>query len=66
MAKSEVLSDKANEVFKWLANHNAVPEWNFAKFLIDDQGNFVKQLPASEHPVCEFVLKWINNGHKKG
>lgn len=66
MAKSPVLGVQANPVFKWFADadqngvQSAIPEWNFAKFLVDEEGQFVRRLAASEHPASEFVLNWLN------
>lgn len=66
MSKGAVIGEKANQVFKWLADADlngrkaAIPEWNFAKFLVDERGNLIAQVPASEHPACEIVLEWLN------
>jgi len=67
MQKSHVVGSRANEVFRWLANHDengfmaAVPEWNFAKFLVDIEGRLCTQLSASESPACDEVLNWLSN-----
>lgn len=60
MQKSKVLGEEANPVFRWLATSNALPEWNFAKFLLNEKGELIKQLPASESPASEQVLQWLS------
>lgn len=66
MKKSHVAGKEANAVFRWLADKGAngvmeaVPEWNFAKFLVDENGRLFRQLPASESPVCDEVIDWLS------
>lgn len=37
----------------------AKTEWNFQKFLIDEQGNLVDVIPPRENPDSEKALKWL-------
>lgn len=55
-AKIDVKGDKAHPLYKYLISHVPAPyrtgdiEWNFVKFLIDRDGNIVKQYSARTEP----------------
>lgn len=55
-SKVEVIGDTAHPLFQYLVNEVPAPshtgeiEWNFAKFLVDQNGNVVKQYPSRLDP----------------
>ena len=57
-------ADKA-PLYDWLTHKDkngvadAKVEWNFHKFLIDENGNWSKSIAASTSPVDEEILKWL-------
>ncbi|SDX51762.1 glutathione peroxidase [Paenibacillus sp. CF384] len=69
-AKIEVNGENAHPLYKYLVDaapapyHTGTIEWNFVKFLIDQEGNVVKQYPASTDPAAiePDLRSLINNG----
>ncbi len=65
MAKISVKGDDIHPVYQWLTEkeHNGVwsgdISWNFQKFLIDENGLFVKTLGPRTSPLDEEITKWI-------
>ncbi|NEW06565.1 glutathione peroxidase [Paenibacillus sp. SYP-B3998] len=57
-AKVDVKGENAHPLFTYLVNHTPEPyrtgdiEWNFVKFLIDANGNIVKQYGARTEPAA--------------
>lgn len=57
-------ADKA-PLFDWLTHKDkngvadAKVEWNFHKFLIDENGNWAKSIASTTSPVDEEILKWL-------
>ena len=55
-SKVDVIGDTAHPLFQYLVNETPAPsrtgeiEWNFAKFLVDQNGNVVKQYPSRLDP----------------
>ncbi|WP_134685101.1 glutathione peroxidase [Brevibacillus migulae] len=55
-AKIDVKGEHAHPLYTYLVNHVAEPyrtgeiEWNFVKFLVDGNGNVLKQYPARTEP----------------
>jgi len=55
-AKIDVKGEHAHPLFTYLVNHVPAPyrtgeiEWNFVKFLVDANGNVLKQYPARTEP----------------
>ena len=66
MSKVHVKGDEQAPIYKWLTTEelNGVTDckvaWNFNKFLIDENGNFVEHLASTTEPMNEKVLKWIH------
>ncbi|MCL2283895.1 MAG: redoxin domain-containing protein [Fibromonadales bacterium] len=65
MAKISVEGPDAIPLFKWLTNkaENGVASvgigWNFRKFLIDENGRWIKSLPSNVSPDSEEIVEWI-------
>jgi glutathione peroxidase len=65
MAKISVKGDDIAPLYRWLttkeANGVADAEvtWNFQKFLIDENGRWVKSIEPKESPQSEEIIKWI-------
>jgi glutathione peroxidase len=66
MAKVSVLGDDQCELYQWLtkksmnglADHTV--KWNFHKFLIDEEGNLVRDVHPQTLPTDPEILDWIN------
>lgn len=62
MSKISVSGDDAHPLYKWLTNKalNGVGDgkvkWNFHKFLIDENGKWVKELPSSASPMGDEII----------
>jgi len=65
MQKTSVIGANQNEVFKWLSNEvkngwcNLQPEWNFSKYLIDENGVLQNYFAPSVSPLSEKVSQKI-------
>lgn len=64
MKKSKVLKgDQQNEVYQWLTDKNkngwneVEPEWNFSKFLVNEQGLLTHYFGPSVSPLSQEVRK---------
>jgi glutathione peroxidase len=61
----EKISVTASPVYLWLQNkdNNGVEtskvDWNFNKYLIDENGHLVKHLESKTKPDSEEIIKWI-------
>jgi glutathione peroxidase len=61
----EKVSISSSPVYQWLTQksqngvEDAVVKWNFNKFLIDENGKYVKHLPSKTLPNSEEVTAWI-------
>jgi glutathione peroxidase len=65
MEKVSVKGDNQCEIYKWLCNksqngvEDATVKWNFNKFLIDENGKYVKHLGSSVNPMDKEITDWI-------
>jgi len=65
MSKITVKGDEIHPLYQWLTQKklngikDAPVEWNFQKFLIDEQGNFVEMIPPKEKPDSEKIIRWL-------
>lgn len=59
--KRPVIGENRDEIFAWLSEqaNSSEPKWNFHKYLIDENGNFVKQLAPTTSPLDEEIINWI-------
>lgn len=64
-SKSEVIGVNANPVFKWLTaqtlegNANKGIDWNFQKFLCNEEGQLIDVFPPAADPINEALLRHI-------
>ena len=65
MAKISVKGKDIHPLYQWLTDkkENGVwsgdIQWNFQKFLIDEDGKFVKSIGPRTSPLDEEIVKWI-------
>ena len=65
MSKISVKGKDQHPVYQWLTQKSqngvadAQPKWNFHKYLIDEDGNWVKSLPSGVSPLDEEIINWI-------
>lgn len=65
MEKIDVKGDNQHPIYKWLTHkdENGVEDsevkWNFNKYLIDENGHYVRHAPSSEKPGSEEITNWI-------
>ncbi len=61
----EKVDVKENELFKWLSDKDQngwntdAPNWNFCKYLINENGELVKFYSSSINPMSEEILKML-------
>lgn len=64
-AKSDVIGENTNEVYKWLCNKSqngvldATIKWNFNKFLLDENGKLLAYFPSKTEPDDPAILKYL-------
>jgi glutathione peroxidase len=69
MQKTKVVGSEQNDVFKWLSNKNIngwcnqQPEWNFCKYLIDENGVLLNYFPSAVSPLSKKVVDKIIRNH---
>lgn len=67
MSKISVKGDDVHPLYKWLIDQERAksgdkefePLWNFHKFLIDENGNYVKQIHPETLPTDTTIVNWI-------
>lgn len=65
MSKISVKGDDMAPIYKWLTQkkENGVMDsevqWNFQKYLIDENGKLVDVVPPKESPNSERIINWI-------
>lgn len=65
MGKISVKGDDMHELYQWLTQKikNGVEDsevsWNFQKYMIDENGNYVGMVAPQESPASETILSWI-------
>jgi len=63
--KIDVKGKDQHPVYQWLTNkeNNGVKDvtvkWNFGKFLIDENGNFMEYFPSGTEPLSEEIAKFL-------
>jgi len=67
MEKISVKGDDMHSLYKWLTTKDmnkvwsGSVSWNFQKFLIDEEGNFVKSIGPRTSPMDKEITEWIEN-----
>lgn len=67
MSKISVKGDDMHPIYQWLTkkanNHvkDSEVEWNFQKYLIDENGALVDFVSPKTKPMDEKIVNWINN-----
>lgn len=57
----------AHPVYRWLTrkSENGVADsrvdWNFQKYLLDENGCLIRSLPSSASPLDDEILDWLNS-----
>lgn len=65
MSKISVVGEDKAPIYKWLTQKSengkfdAEVQWNFQKFMIDENGALVDFAPPRESPNSERIIKWI-------
>ncbi|MDR3266047.1 MAG: glutathione peroxidase [Tannerella sp.] len=65
MGKISVKGDDIHPLYRWLTSKSengqgdAEVSWNFQKFLIDENGNWVRSIEPRTSPFSEEVILWI-------
>ena len=65
MEKISVKGNDINPLYKWLTSEtengimDADVQWNFQKFMIDENGNLVDMVAPKESPMCDKIINWI-------
>ena len=65
MAKISVKGEDIHPLYAWLTQkgengkEDAEVTWNFQKFLIDEQGNWIASIPPRTLPDADEVIEWI-------
>ncbi|MEI2710423.1 MAG: glutathione peroxidase [Chitinophagaceae bacterium] len=63
--KIEVKGDNAAAIYKWLCNKSengvldATIDWNFNKFLVDEQGKMLAYFPSKVTPDSDEILNYL-------
>lgn len=67
MSKIDVVGQHKAPIYKWLTEKDengkmdAEVQWNFQKFMIDEEGNLVDFVPPREDPFSDKIINWIEN-----
>lgn len=70
MAKISVKGDDQAPLYQWLTEkaHNGVSDapvqWNFQKFLIDEEGKWIGVVSPRESPLSGTILTWLKSKGK--
>lgn len=65
MSKIDVVGDKKAPLYRWLTEKSqnrkmdAEVQWNFQKFMIDENGQLVDFAAPREDPFCDKIINWI-------
>ncbi|NVN96387.1 MAG: glutathione peroxidase [Bacteroidetes bacterium] len=65
MEKISVKGNDINPLYKWLTSKtengvmDADVQWNFQKFMIDENGNLVDMVAPKESPMSDKIINWI-------
>ena len=63
--KSDVIGEHQNELYQWLTNkeqngwNEQAPNWNFCKYLIDENGKLLKFYSSSVDPMSDEIVQGL-------
>lgn len=66
-SKRAVLGEERDPIFAWLSEkeqngvESVAPQWNFHKYLIDENGNYVTNIAPAESPLSIEIINWIES-----
>lgn len=69
MAKISVKGEDKHPLYQWLTQQvensvqDAEVKWNFQKFLIDENGKWVRVVSYKESPLSEEILEWLTQSN---
>lgn len=67
MSKISVKGNDIHPLYQWLTEKalngklDSKVKWNFQKYMIDEQGNFVDVAYPKTNPLDDQIVNWINN-----
>ncbi len=67
MAKISVKGDDISPLYKWLTTQagngksDAEVTWNFQKFMISENGEWVGFIPPRTSPFCDEIVRWLED-----
>jgi len=67
MSKIDVVGKNKAPIYKWLTEKSenkimdAEVQWNFQKFMINEDGDIVDVVLPREDPFCDKIIKWIES-----
>lgn len=67
MSKIDVVGESKAPLYAWLTEKSqngkldAEVQWNFQKFMVDENGNLVDFAAPKEDPFSDKIIKWIEN-----
>lgn len=65
MEKVSVKGKEIAPLYRWLTQkslngkQDASVQWNFQKFMIDEQGHWVGVVSPKQSPLCETIVSWV-------
>jgi glutathione peroxidase len=65
MEKISVKGEDMHPLYKWLTRkaengiEDAPVEWNFQKFMIDENGHYIGHVAPQETPLCDKIVNWV-------
>lgn len=68
MEKVSVKGKEIAPLYEWLTQkslngkQDASVQWNFQKFMIDEQGQWVGVVSPKQSPLCETIVSWVEGG----
>ncbi|MEO7082099.1 MAG: glutathione peroxidase [Flavobacteriales bacterium] len=66
MSKISTKGPDQSPVYAWLTHKaengklDSEVKWNFQKYLIDEDGNFVTMYPSAQEPLSDPILNWLD------
>ena len=71
MSKISVKGDSIHPLYTWLTKKeyngtmDSKVQWNFQKYLIDENGKLVKVIPPKEKPMSDEIVNWVTGKKSK-